>query len=81
MFDFYFLLPESSEFKIELVKHILANISSKKYTITTNNYDLLNKVLLDLNRKEICNSTVNKELYTAYLNYLLESRNYGLLNK
>ena len=79
MFDFYFLLPDSSEFKLELIRHILTNICNKKYTFVPKFNTTLNRILVDVNRKELCNNTDNASIYHSYLEFLQQTQNYHLL--
>ena len=79
MFDFYFLLPDSSEFKLELIRHILTNICNKKYTFVPKYNTALNRILLDVNRKELCNNNDNSLIYNSYFEFLQQTHNYHLL--
>jgi len=44
-------------------------------------FNSFNQIILDTNRKEICSVSENKEIFNLYFKYLLEGKNYGLLNK
>ena len=74
-------MSESSDFKLELSKLIINQVTSKKHKLSRKYLEDFNRVLSDTNKKEICSASENKEIYNLYLNYVSESQNFVLLNE
>jgi len=74
-------MSESSDFKLELSKLIINQVTSKKHKLSRKYLEDFNRVLSDTNKKEICSASENKEIYNLYLNYVSETQNFILLNE
>lgn len=75
------MFKENSEFKVELAKYILNKATSSHYTLTNKLRTSLVSIIIDLERKEVCNDDTFREIFVLFLAYLAESKLYCLLNK